>query len=285
MRFRPSVRESRPRVKRWPHMTTYVVHHNGRAATAEELAAVAFGSPAHFTAMQVRGGLIRGLDLHLARLRTASLELFGRAVPDEEVRSQLRAALAASPADVSLRVLVHAPGDPFAAEPGEPAMLVRTASAGAPPTGPLALAAVAHERFQPAVKHVGEPAKRFFLRQAAAEGFDDAAFVDRDGRLSEGTIWNLAFWDGTAVVWPVAGILDGIMQGMIKRQLAKLGVPQRDAEVRADGLARWARGAVVLNSRTPAVAVHCIGNEVLPEAPDFVALLHRAHEAEPLVAP
>ncbi|MGW1840876.1 aminotransferase class IV [Streptomyces sp. NPDC002067] len=266
-------------------MTTYVVHRNGRDATAGELAAVAFGSPAHFTAMQVRGGLIRGFDLHLARLRAASLELFGRATPDDEVRAHVRAALAASPADVSLRVLVHAPGDPFAAEAGEPEVLVRTASAGLPPSGPLALAAVAHERFQPAVKHVGEPAKRFFLRQAVAEGFDDAAFVDREGRLSEATVWNLAFWDGTAVVWPVAGMLDGIMQSLVKRQLAALGVPQREAEVRAGGLAGWARGAVVLNSRTPAVAVHRIGAEVLPDAPDFVALLHRAHEREKPVAP
>lgn len=50
------------------------------------------------------------------------------------------------------------------------------------------------------MKHIGEVAKTYLLRQAVAQGFDDAAFVDRRGRLSEATIWNLAFWDGAAVV-------------------------------------------------------------------------------------
>ena len=41
----------------------------------------------------------------------------------------------------------------------------------------------------------------------------DAAFIDRQGRLSEGSIWNLAVWDGTAVVWPVAEMLGGNHDG------------------------------------------------------------------------
>jgi hypothetical protein len=48
--------------------------------------------------MQVRGGRVRGLDLHLERLRSASAELFGRAVPDDRVRSFLRTARPLSPA-------------------------------------------------------------------------------------------------------------------------------------------------------------------------------------------
>ena len=49
---------------------------NGVAATSDALAALAFAGHAHFTAMQVRDGHVRGLDLHLARLRDASA-LFG----------------------------------------------------------------------------------------------------------------------------------------------------------------------------------------------------------------
>ncbi len=41
-------------------MTAFVVHRNGRAATAEELAPLAFSGYAHFTALQVRGGRVRG---------------------------------------------------------------------------------------------------------------------------------------------------------------------------------------------------------------------------------
>ncbi|MER6005066.1 aminotransferase class IV family protein [Nonomuraea angiospora] len=262
----------------------FVTQRNGRPATAEELAPLAFAGYAHFTAMQVRGGRVRGLDLHLERLRRASVELFGRAVPDDRVRSYLRAALRAGPADVSLTATVHSPAGEFTVAEGEPEVLVRTGPAASGPAGPLTLAAVEHERFLPAVKHVGEVAKTYVLRQAAGQGFDDAAFVDRRGRLSEGSIWNLAFWDGTAVVWPVAEMLTGTTMAVVRRRLDRLGVPQRAQEITLADLPALA-GAVVMNSWTPGVPVHRIGSVPLPEAEPFVRLLHRAYQAEPLTAP
>jgi branched-subunit amino acid aminotransferase/4-amino-4-deoxychorismate lyase len=143
---------------------------------------------------------------------------------------------------------------------------------------------VEHERVLPAVKHVGEVAKTYYLRQAVAEGFDDAAFVDRRGRLSEASIWNLAFWDGTAVVWPEAEMLTGTTMGIVRRQLDRLGVPQRVQQIRPADLPGMA-GAVVMNSWTPAVPVRRIGSVPLPDAPAFEAALHRAYQAEPLTTP
>ncbi|MEU6782677.1 aminotransferase class IV family protein [Nonomuraea angiospora] len=262
----------------------FVAQRNGRPATAEELAPLAFAGYAHFTAMQVRGGRVRGLDLHLERLRRASVELFGRAVPDDRVRSYLRAALRDGPADVSLTATVHSPAGEFTVAEAEPEVLVRTGPAASGPAGPLALAAVGHERFLPAVKHVGEVAKTYVLRQAAGQGFDDAAFVDRRGRLSEGSIWNLAFWDGTAVVWPVAEMLTGTTMAVVRRRLDRLGVPQRAQEITLADLPALA-GAVVMNSWTPGVPVHRIGSVPLPEAEPFVRLLHRAYQDEPPIAP
>lgn len=75
---------------------SFVVQRNGLAATADELTPLAFAGYAHFTAVQVRGGRVRGLDLHLARLRSASLEMFGRALPDDQVVSYLRTAVRAA---------------------------------------------------------------------------------------------------------------------------------------------------------------------------------------------
>ncbi|MGY0057579.1 aminotransferase class IV family protein [Streptomyces sp. LZ34] len=267
-------------------MTSFVVHRNGRAATAEELAPLAFAGHAHFTAMQVRAGQVRGLDLHLERLRTASVELFGRALPDDLVRSYLRAALEAGPADLSLTATVYSRAGEFtvAGAEAEPDVLVRTGPPASGPQGPLALTAVEHERYLPAVKHVGEVAKTYLLRQAVAQGFDDAAFVDRRGRLSEATIWNLAFWDGDSVVWPRAEVLGGITMSIVRRQLDRLGVPQRVQEVTLAGLPALA-GGVVMNSWTPGVAVRRIGSVPLPEASSFLDLLHRAYRAEPLTAP
>ncbi|QRK07128.1 hypothetical protein JQX13_44950 [Archangium violaceum] len=110
------------------HSKSFVVQRNARAASAEELAPLAFSGYAHFTAMQVRGGLVRGLDLHLARLRSASMTLFGQALPDDQVRSYLQAALEASPADVSLVATVYSPEGEFTASGTgvPPELLIRT---------------------------------------------------------------------------------------------------------------------------------------------------------------
>ncbi|SDL36045.1 aminotransferase class IV family protein [Nonomuraea jiangxiensis] len=265
-------------------MTFFATQRNGRPATAGDLAPLAFAGYAHFTALQVRGGQVRGLDLHLERLRSASMELFGRALPDDRVRTYLRAALEAGPADVSLVATVYSAAGEFTEAGAELEMLVRTGPAASGPRGPLRLAAVEHERFLPAVKHVGEVAKTYVLRQAAERGFDDAAFVDRRGRLSEGSIWNLAFWDGTAVVWPEAEMLGGITMGIVRRQLERLGVPQRTQEVRLADLPELA-GGVVMNSWTPGVAVSGIEAMPLPVAPPFLEALHQAYQAEPLTSP
>ncbi|MFF8958216.1 aminotransferase class IV family protein [Streptomyces sp. NPDC014894] len=266
-------------------MSAYVTHRNGRPATAGELAPLAFAGHAHFTAIQVRGGRARGLDLHLERLRSASVELFGRALPEDRVRSWLREAVAAGPADLSLTATVYSPAGEFtvAGDGVEPELLVRTGPAASGPAGPLTLAAAPYERFLPAVKHVGEVAKTHLLREAAGRGFDDAAFVDRRGRLSEASIWNLAFWDGAEVVWPVAEMLGGTTMAVLRQQLERLGVPQRDREITLDDLPALS-GAVVMNSWTPGVAVHRIGAVELPAAPLFLETLHRAFSAEPLTS-
>ncbi|MFQ6330910.1 aminotransferase class IV family protein [Nocardia sp. CWNU-33] len=267
-------------------MTAFIVQRNGQAATVEELAPLAFAGYAHFTAMQVRDSRIRGLDLHLERLRVASVELFGQALPDDRVRSYLRTALAASPPDVSLTATMYSPAGEFTATgiDVEPDVLVRTGPATAGPQGPLTLATVEYERILPTVKHVGEVAKTYFLRSAVGHGLNDAAFVDRKGRLSEASIWNLAFWDGTAVVWPVAEMLGGTTMGIVRRQLDRLGIPQRNREITPADLPTLT-GAVVMNSWTPGIAVHRIDTVALPEAPAFVDLLHQAYQAEPPSAP
>lgn len=264
----------------------FVVQCNGQEASTEDLVPLAFAGYAHFTAMQVRDGQVRGLDLHLQRLRFASLELFGQALPDDQMRSYLREALKAGPDDLSLIATVYSPAGEFTVARAdiEPKMLVRTGPVASGPEGPLKLTAVEYERFLPAVKHVGEIAKTYFLRKAVEQDFDDAAFVDRRGRLSEGSIWNLAFWDGNAVVWPEAEMLRGITMDIVRRQLDRLGIPQRVREITLTDLPALA-GGVVMNSWTPGIAVRRIGSVTLSEAPSFLEILHRAYRAEPLVSP
>lgn len=264
----------------------FVAEINGSPATAAMLAPLAFAGYAHFTVMQVRDGQVRGLDLHLDRLRAASRALYGKSLPDERVRALLRSAIAAGPKDLSLTATIYSPEGEFTAAPGnaEPAVLIRTAPPSSGPKGPLRLLPVEHERMLPAFKHVGEIAKTYLFREALRQGFDDATFLDRNGRLSEASIWNLVFWDGEAVVWPEANMLTGTSMGIVHRQLSKLGFAQRTEPVTLADLSRFT-GAAVMNSWTPGIAVTAVGATVLPAAPDFQALLHRAFAAEPLTRP
>lgn len=264
------------------NQTEFRAQIDGRSVTMAELIPLAFAGFAHFTAMQVRGGKVRGLDLHLARLRAASIELFGRAVPDDRLRSYLRAAVIGGPEAVSLTATIYSRAGEFTAAgmDEEPSVLIHTGPPSSGPAGPLRLAAVAHERAIPSIKHVGEVAKTFYLRQAVREGFDDAAFVDARGRLSEATIWNLAFWDGRNVIWPEAAMLNGITMSIICRQLERQGLPQRREPVTLAALENLS-GAAVMNSWTPGIPVTTIGTVALPEATGFASILHEAYEAEP----
>ncbi|WP_265515617.1 aminotransferase class IV family protein [Nitratireductor luteus] len=255
---------------------------DGRPAIVAELIPLAFAGFAHFTAMQVRNRKVKGFDLHLARLRQASNAFFGRASTDEQLRSYVKAAIDGGPEDQSLTVTVFSRHGEFTADSMdvEPATLVRTGAPSDGPQGPLRLSAVDHERPLAAIKHVGEVGKTYYLHQAVRQGFNDAAFVDRHGRLSEATIWNLVFWDGAAVIWPEAAVLTGTTMGIVQRQLDRLGVPQRHEEVSLDRLQDLS-GAAVMNSWTPGIPVTAIASNPIAEAKPFVSLLHSAYEAEP----
>lgn len=154
-------------------MTLSITHLDGRLATAADLARLAFAGYAQFTAMQVRGHAVRGLDLHLGRLRRASDELFGRHLPDDQIVDYLRAALSeAGVPDSSLTCFVTSRPGEFAPAVDHPELevLVKVTDPAPPPGGPLALDAVRHERHLPHIEHVGEIGKTLLLRQANARG-------------------------------------------------------------------------------------------------------------------
>ena len=70
---------------------------------------------------------------------------------------------------------------------------------------------------------------------------------------------------------------------IVMRQLERMGISQQHQDITMDSL-KALHGAVVMNSWTPAVEVRSLGAIDIPSAPDFVALLHRAFAAEPLMA-
>jgi branched-subunit amino acid aminotransferase/4-amino-4-deoxychorismate lyase len=194
------------------------VYCNGRLATAEELAG-ALVNYGHFTSLQVRNGAVQGLDLHLRRLRQGTEALFGSTLDGSRVQAWMHQALTAEGvADASLRVTVFSRAFDFR-QPLQP-VSVDVLVAVAPPTSvpmlPRRMCSVPYQRELPHLKHVGTFALFQHRRQALQAGFDDALFVDVQGRVSEGTTWNVAFARNGEVVWPQAPALRGTHERLLQ---------------------------------------------------------------------
>jgi branched-subunit amino acid aminotransferase/4-amino-4-deoxychorismate lyase len=205
------------------------VYCNGHRASADELAG-ALVNYGHFTSLQVRGGAVQGLDLHLRRLRQGTAELFGSTLDGTQVQAWMQAALQAEGvADASLRVTVFSRAFDFR-QPLQPVpvdVLVAVAPPASAPSSPRRVCSVHYQREQPHLKHVGTFALFQHRRQALQAGFDDALFVDAHGLVSEGTTWNVAFARNGEVVWPQAPALRGTHERLL--QAGWGGAPRLEA--------------------------------------------------------
>jgi branched-subunit amino acid aminotransferase/4-amino-4-deoxychorismate lyase len=236
-----------------------LVEINGQPATPAELGGLAFGGYGHFTSMQVRGLRVRGLDLHLERLRRDSVELFGRPVDPGRVRAYLRHAVDGGPGDLSVQVNVFSRDEAavVAGRSVDPDILVRTSATVSPGTAPVRVRTTVHERVLPPVKHVATLGLTYHWRRARLEGFDDVLFRDRDGFVSEGSIWNIGFLDGGEVVWPDAPALRGITMQLVQAGLRAQGVPSSVRPVHVSELATF-QAAVLMNSIVPGQPIAAI---------------------------
>ena len=190
---------------------------NGRAAQVKDLlpALVNYG---HFTSLQVRGGAVQGLDLHLARLSQATRELFGSELDTVQVQAWMAQALQQSgQVDASLRVTVFSPQFDFR-NPLRAMALDVLVAVGAPVAiepRPRRVRTACFRRDTPQIKHVGTFPLFQQRRAAMRDGFDDVLFVDADGRISEGSTWNIVFHDGSQLVWPQAPALRGTAEALL----------------------------------------------------------------------
>ncbi|NUK59106.1 aminotransferase class IV family protein [Streptomyces lunaelactis] len=188
---------------------------NGVPATADALHLPALNTYGHFTAMQVRDGRVRGLALHLGRLDASARELFGQGVDGERVREYIRGALdAAEVRDASVRVNVYWPdGDERAT------LMVTVRPPQTMAEGPKSLMSVPFVREVPHIKHLGSFGQNHYLTLAGRAGFDEALLTAPDGLVTEGAITNIAFWDGSSVVWPDAPSLLGMTMALLEPRL------------------------------------------------------------------
>lgn len=215
-----------------PSSGTYLLNGRPAASDPDGLRALAQVNYGHFTSLQVRGGCVQGLRLHLARLRQGNAGLFGAPLDEAQVRAWMAQAADALGGDCSLRVTVFARGfdhrQPLRAL--QPDVLV-SASAPVPPSDrPIRVRATAFVRPFPQLKHVATFPLFQHRRLALQAGFDDALFVDGEGataRVVEGSVWNIGFWDGQRITWPEGPALRGTGEQLQQAGLEALGCAQQ----------------------------------------------------------
>jgi branched-subunit amino acid aminotransferase/4-amino-4-deoxychorismate lyase len=241
---------------------------NGHLASATELRHPALVNYGHLTALQVRAGRVRGLDLHLARLDAANRELFGAGLDGDLVRRHLRHALAEL-ADAAVRITVYQPDGHE-----QVSVLVAVRAPVDPPARPVRLKTVAYQRPLPHVKHTGGFAQIHFGRLAVRAGFDDALLVGPDGVVSETATGNVAMVDGVGVgvVWPDAPCLAGITMRLLETTVSSNRAPVRVAD-----LPSYA-GMIATNS-IGIVAVDQVDDVRIPVDRDMLATIMRGYES------
>jgi branched-subunit amino acid aminotransferase/4-amino-4-deoxychorismate lyase len=215
---------------------------NGRAATVEQIWSLDLSTVGHFTAMQVRDRRTLGIDFHLARLDAATRELFGVGLDGELVRSYIRHALADDAGQASVRVNVFRPDNADGVS-----VLVSVRPPAPAPKQDQRLQTFEYRRPHAHIKRASGFGQAHYGGVAHGNGFDEALFVAADGTVYEGSITNIGFVDGGAIVWPDAPVLGGVMMQVLQRELDREGVPWRYETVHLGDLASL-DGAFVTNA-------------------------------------
>ena len=240
---------------------------NGHPADEAALSLLEHEGWGHFTAMQVRRGGTRGLDLHLSRLEAAHREVYGRALEGEEVRAGIRHALGGQ-LDASVRVYGYWAGQ-----------IVTVREPQDMPRRPHSMTAQHFQRPLARLKHVGSWGQGRFREIALAAGFDEALLVDEAGKISEGTITNVGFWRDGTVIWPDAPKLQGITMLVLRRQLTAAGIPQAEGSVRVQDLAGY-DGMILCNARGWA-PVSRVDNLMISQDQAFIGVIAAAIDGCP----
>ena len=254
---------------------------DGAPATFEDLAHQTLVNYGAYTSFRVEDGGVRGLDLHLARLEASAVELFGQTVGDDHLRALMRSALGTRQnAWLRISLFFNAISNRNPTAQGAPRVMIGVFDPPSPLAEAVRLQLQTYEREAPHLKHVATFGLLRARRAARAAGFDDALFVGREGRISEGTLWNIGFLSGDTVVWPDAPMLAGVTQALLADGLKAQGIAQATRPIAAADLTSL-DAAFLCNSATPAAAILAIGEHAFAADPALITRLTDAWASQP----
>lgn len=255
---------------------------DGEPASLADLTHQALFNYGAYTSFRVEAGGVRGLDLHLARLDASAVELFGEPVGEARLRALMRDAISARQ-QCWLRVSLFAP-ELSMREPGwrgRPKVMIGAFDPPLPLADGARLQLQTYAREVAHLKHAATFGLMRARRSAREAGFDDALFADEQGRVSEGSLWNIGFVRGDDIVWPEAPMLAGVAQALVQRGLDGGGLTGRIEPVHVDDLMGF-DGAFLCNSATPACAVAAIGERAFSTPPVLIDRLRAAWASNPV---
>jgi branched-subunit amino acid aminotransferase/4-amino-4-deoxychorismate lyase len=239
-------------------------HHSwdGLPATSDQLAFLALHNYGSYTFMQVRQGSVPGLSLHMQRLRSNAEQLYGAAPAEERLRDLLgRAVPAGEPCSVLVTIVSRDLEAVRSGAPVEPEVVVTVSEPRESSTQPISTCTMAYERETPSVKHRGTYGLIRHTRAARQSGFDDALFVDRQLRISEGSTWNALLRREGTWIWPEAAVLQGVTMQLLEQAMVTAGVPHRRLPVAAADIPLH-QAAFALNSVSPAKPIITVDDHV-----------------------
>ncbi len=204
--------------------------------------------------MRVRGGRIPFLERHLARLERSLAEL-GLRRPTRDIAG-LVAPFAAT-GDAALHVEVC---------DGRATVTVRDVGPLDPPA--VITAAELH------VPYPHKTSQRDCFVEAAQEAevaeADDALLLTHDGWVTEGTVWNVFWWDGDVLGTPALGL--GVLPGIGRGRVLELAAA-REGKYRRDSVAQ--RSVFFTNAVRGIVPLASLDGDAVPADPRTAELAGR----------
>ncbi|MCE7010678.1 aminotransferase class IV [Kibdelosporangium philippinense] len=252
---------------------------DGSRDDLETVASVNYGN---FTAIAVHADGVRGLKLHLERLDRDAKIVFGHGIDGDMVRERVHQAIQGHELPANVRVTAFtrnaSPQNLLGLEP--PDVVIKVRPMRQRPATPPRVRTSVFSRYLPEVKHVGTFSLYHEIRLAQQAGFDDVLFTDTDGRISEGSVWNIGFYDGSKVVWPDAPALPGVEMALLRAGLRTLGVPDERRGVFISDIGNF-RSAFRSNAIVGPTLIGAIDDVAYAPDAELADLLERARQTVP----
>jgi 4-amino-4-deoxychorismate lyase len=223
-----------------------------------------------FETMSIRGGRVRFLDAHLARLASGCERLGIAQIPDSTLRSEIQQAAREAPDSSLLKLIVTRGSGPRGYAPRgrfPPRRVMSLFSAPGPLPGDVTLRIATQTAGENAalawIKHRNRLENVLACREAAHEHCFEALLLDSAGQLAGGTMSNVFVARRGVLATPRvdrAGVA-GVMRSLVLRECGLLGIPVEVRNVAAAELA-LADEVFVTNARIGVVPARRLGEHV-----------------------